>query len=98
MIEDGSEAALHGAGGHDAEDVPGAGGDVPHCQTSPAVSRAGCAARLTQAGTELVRLRPGGAWLSSTDTGRQDGALDTVWSTLIGRGSTRLGSHWSRVS
>ena len=23
--------------------------------------------------------------------------LATVWSTLIGRGSTRLGSHWLRV-
>ena len=61
MVEDGSEAALHRAGGDDAEDVPPARGDVPHGEAAPAVARAGSAAGVTEAGTELVRLRSGGA-------------------------------------
>ena len=58
MIEDGSEAALHRAGGDDPQDVPPAGGDVPHGEAAPAVTRAGRATRVTKAGTQLVGLWP----------------------------------------
>ena len=78
MIEDGSEAALHRAGGDDPQDVPPAGGDVPHGEAAPAVARAGGPTGVTEAGTELVRLRPGGARLSGANTGGQYRNLDCL--------------------
>ena len=46
--------------------------------------------------TEYVNtLQPGGG--TNINSALLEGIAQAAWSTLIGRGMSRLGSHWSRV-
>ena len=54
VVEDRGEAALHRAGGHDAEDGPAVGVSVPHCQPPTAVPWTRSAGPVTREGLKKI--------------------------------------------